>query len=261
MNERVVAPSTAFQLSSLAQPRIVEITKPQRGQSIAVELSDSYNTKLDLSAVADEKMTLVQAGTKLVIQFDNQSTVIADPFFDSSGKPFPYLDVELSGGRGLTGEQFAQLVSETVGQVGSSDDDKIVPSGANFGDPFVDPLLEGLIGPLPHGSASSALLGDARGGLGNFFTDTGGVTPSQQIFSTPTPTFTGSGAPVVSIPAPGGATTQVFEAGLGQRGSEPPGSDAGNPDGKAPTTTQPGLINFTSPGARRCRDDFYRYGS
>jgi hypothetical protein len=83
----------------------------------------------------------------------------------------------------------------------------------------------------------------------NLFADVGGLAPSQQILSTPTPTFTGSGAPGVNIPAPGGAATQVFEAGLlvARGPGESAGSDAGNPDGKAPTITQPGTITFTSP--------------
>ena len=82
MPQRTVVQTTGLQLSNLAEPRTVEITKPERGQSIPVELDDNHSTKFDLSAVADENMTFVHAGTKLVIQFDNQSTVVADPFFD-----------------------------------------------------------------------------------------------------------------------------------------------------------------------------------
>jgi VCBS repeat-containing protein len=45
----------------------------------------------------------------------------------------------------------------------------------------------------------------------------------------------------ITIPAPGGAETQVFEAGLPARGSEPAGSDPTKP------TTASGTITFTSP--------------
>src|SRR5207244_5456023 len=109
-------------------------------------------------------------------------------------------------------------VSETVGQSALFDDDNILPSGAHFNDPFIDPLFDGSFGPLPHGSLSSALLGDGQGGsagMGDAFAAFGAVTPAQQIFSPPAPTFAGSGAPSVNIPAHGGATTQVSEAGLG----------------------------------------------
>src|SRR5437762_6682690 len=137
MSDRIiVAQATSLQVADLVQPRILKVTKPQGDQSITLDLEQS--AKLDLSAVADENMTFVHAGTKLVIQFDNQSMVIADPFFDSTGKPFADLHVELGGGRAVTGEQFAQLVSETVGQSSLFDDDNILPSGAHFNDPFID---------------------------------------------------------------------------------------------------------------------------
>jgi VCBS repeat-containing protein len=54
----------------------------------------------------------------------------------------------------------------------------------------------------------------------------------------------------VTIPAPGGANTQVFEAGLPARGSEPAGS---NP--AAPVTTQTGTITFTSPSAEHANQN------
>ena len=49
----------------------------------------------------------------------------------------------------------------------------------------------------------------------------------------------------ITIPAPGGAETQVFEAGLPARGGEPAGSDP-----TKPITTQAGTITFTSPCSR-----------
>ena len=129
MNERVVvAQANNLQVASLAQPRIVKITKPQGDQSIVADLNHDYGAKLDLSAVANEKLTLVHVDTKLVILFDNQSTVTADPFFDSSGKPIADLHVELSAGRGVSGEQFAQLFSIT-------DDQSVLPDNSPPGIP------------------------------------------------------------------------------------------------------------------------------
>jgi len=109
MNERIIVEhATKVQIANLAQSRTLKVTKPQGDQSIVLDLSDR-NATFDLSAVADEKMTLVKVGPKLIILFDNQSTVTADPFFDFSGKPLANLDVELGTGRAISGEQFAQL--------------------------------------------------------------------------------------------------------------------------------------------------------
>ncbi|MBZ9892090.1 hypothetical protein LB559_29600, partial [Mesorhizobium sp. BR1-1-3] len=52
----------------------------------------------------------------------------------------------------------------------------------------------------------------------------------------------GNSTPTDSIPAPGGVTTTVYEAGLAARGSESQGSDAA-----APSETTSGTIGFTSP--------------
>jgi len=73
-------------LASLAQPHAIKITKPQGEQAIVVDLNRDHSAKLDLSAVANEKLTLVHVDTKLVI-LSTQSTVTADPFFDSSESP------------------------------------------------------------------------------------------------------------------------------------------------------------------------------
>jgi hypothetical protein len=226
MNERVVvAQANNLQVASLMQPHTIKITKPQGEQSIVVDLNRDHNAKLDLSAVANEKLTLVQVDTKLVILFDNQSTVTADPFFDSSGKPIADLHVELSAGHGVNGEQFAQLFSITDDQ--SVLPDKIPPSGADFQNVSIDSL--------PDNGLPLALLGPQEE-LRHFNTDVVRVL-SHESFST----VVGS-APGVVIPSPGGLATQVFEAGLGARGSEPAGSHAGS--SSFPTTTRAGTVSF-----------------
>ena len=97
MNERVaVSQVNSSQLANLVRSHVVKVTKPQSDQAITLDLNDGAGAKLDLSAVANEKMTLVHVDTKLVILFDNQSTVTAEPFFDLSGKPLASLNVELS---------------------------------------------------------------------------------------------------------------------------------------------------------------------
>lgn len=235
MNQRiVVAQATSLQLASLAPPRILKVTKPQGDQSIVLDLRDDHSAKLDLSAVADEKMTLVQVGTKLVILFDNKSTVTADPFFDFSGKPFADLGVELGAGRAVTGEQFAQLFQISDDQSVLPDAGRIPPSGADFHDVTIDLL--------PGGARPLALLGPET--LAARFS---GVNDGASAHSTATVSPT----PIITIPPPGGLTTQVFEAGLlASRGpGESAGSHAGQPS--FPTTTRAGTISFTSPS--RCR--------
>jgi hypothetical protein len=173
----------------------------------------------------------VKVGPKLIILFDNQSTVTADPFFDFSGKPLANLDVELGAGRAINGEQFAQLFTITEDQsVLRAAGNNIPPSGADFHDVSIDPL--------PGGSRPLALL--EQEGLG---TRGSGVddASSRHNIQTVSPN------PVVTIPPPGGVTTQVFEAGLlASRGA---GESAGTHAGQSsfPTTTKTGAINFNSP--------------
>ena len=230
MNERIVVEhATKVQVANLAQSRTLKVTKPQGDQSIVLDLSDR-NATFDLSAVADEKMTLVKAGPKLIILFDNQSTVTADPFFDFSGKPLANLDVELGPGRAINGEQFAQLFSITEDQSVLRAAGIIPPSGANFHDASVDALPDGLR-PL-------ALL--QHEGLAARTSDADDASSRHSI-------QTVSPKPTITVPSPGGPTTTVFEAGL--LASRGPGESAGTHAGQSsfPTTTKTGVINFSSP--------------
>ena len=229
MNERIVVEhATKVQVANLAQSRTLKVTKPQGDQSIVLDLSDR-NATFDLSAVADEKMTLVKVGPKLVILFDNQSTVTADPFFDFSGKPLANLDVELGAGRAISGEQFAQLFSITEDQSVLRAAGIIPPSGADFHDASVDVLP---------GMRPLALLEQEDLAARTSDADDG---PSRHNIATVSPN------PTVTVPSPGGLTTTVFEAGLlASRGS---GESAGTHPGQSsfPTTTKAGAISFSSP--------------
>ncbi len=230
MNERIVVEhATEVQVANLAQSRTLRVTKPQGDQSIVLDLSDR-NATFDLSAVADEKMTLVKVGPKLIILFDNQSTVTVDPFFDFSGKPLANLDVELGAGRAVNGEQFAQLFSITEDQSVLRAAGNIPPSGADFHDASVDALPDGLR-PL-------ALL--QHEGLATRISDADDASSRHSI-------ATVSPKPTITVPSPGGPTTTVFEAGLlASRGA---GESAGTHAGQSsfPTTTKAGTINFSSP--------------
>ena len=67
--------SLPVQLPRKKPVRIVKVTKPSDGQAITVDLGYEQQAKLDLTAVANEKMTLVHIGEKLIILFDNNATV------------------------------------------------------------------------------------------------------------------------------------------------------------------------------------------
>ena len=52
-------------------------------QAVMVNLGYDQKVKVDFSAIANEKITLVHVGEKLIILFDNQSTVTVEPVFKS----------------------------------------------------------------------------------------------------------------------------------------------------------------------------------
>ena len=77
-----------FQHRQRATPvRIYKLTKPLTDQAVIVNLGYDQKVKIDFSAIANEKITLVHVGEKLIILFDNQSTVTVEPFFESRTDP------------------------------------------------------------------------------------------------------------------------------------------------------------------------------
>ena len=78
---------------------MVKVVKPGDEQAVTIELGYDQKVKLDLSAVANEKITLVHIGEKLIILFDNKSTVTVHPFFDSMGVPLSNVSVGVSSGQ------------------------------------------------------------------------------------------------------------------------------------------------------------------
>ncbi|MBB5055174.1 T1SS-143 domain-containing protein [Afipia massiliensis] len=147
---QVAQANIAGQSTGKLPARVVKISKPFGEQSVVVPLSYDGSVKADLSAIASEKITLVHIGEKLIILFDNKSTVTLEPFFDSTGKPLDSITLEVSPGRDLTGAEFATLFPVTedqsvlpaAGEAGNAQ-----ASGANFSSVGVDPLA--LPGPLP----------------------------------------------------------------------------------------------------------------
>ena len=112
----VVAQANVAAGAAIKKPvRIVKVTKPSDGQAITVDLGYEQQAKLDLTSVANEKMTLVHIGEKLIILFDNNATVTVEPFFDSMGVPRQDITVEVPG-RDLSSSEFASMFPITTDQ-------------------------------------------------------------------------------------------------------------------------------------------------
>src|SRR5437763_4692396 len=129
--------------SNATPPRIFKLTKPLADQSVVVNIGYEQKVQVDFSALANEKISLVHIGEKLIILFDNQSTVTVEPFFDSRHDTLGNLTIEVAPGRDLTVSEFANTFPITT-------DASVLPaagtggnaqaSGAHFSDPLVDPL-------------------------------------------------------------------------------------------------------------------------
>src|SRR5437879_5679337 len=129
--------------NNASPPRIFKLTKPLTDQSVVINLGYEQKVQVDFSAIANEKITLVHIGEKLIVLFDNQSTVTVEPFFDSRHDSLKNLTIEVAPGRDLSVSEFANTFPITT-------DASVLPaagtggnaqaSGANFSDPLVDPL-------------------------------------------------------------------------------------------------------------------------
>jgi T1SS-143 domain-containing protein len=134
-------PGSTPQTSS-ALARNIKLEKPQNGAAVTVHLDGQ--TQLDFTDVASEKLTFVRVGDKLVVLFDNQSTVTVEPVFGPDGHPLADVAFEMAPDRTLTGDQFASLFPITT-------DQSVLPAagnggptaGANFSDAHVDALSTG----------------------------------------------------------------------------------------------------------------------
>lgn len=154
------APVLLAQLSGSTQappPKTLKIAKPGNAQALSFHLDG--NTRLDFSDISSEKLTFVKVGEKLIVLFDNQSTVTIDPVFDSAtGNPLADIGFQV-GDRTLDGAEFAALFP-----IGT--DQSVLPaaggnaSGPTGGANFSDAQVNGL-GP---GGNPLALLGDEQFG-------------------------------------------------------------------------------------------------
>src|SRR6202011_2999299 len=126
MDARITVAQTTGSLPNSESPKVIKLTKPQTDQAVAIHLDGA--TKLDLTAIGNENVTFVHAGDRLVILFDNHSTVTVEPFYDSKGLPLADITVELSPGRDVSGAEFASLFPITT-------DQSILPAAGDAGTP------------------------------------------------------------------------------------------------------------------------------
>ena len=99
-----------------APTRIFRLSKPLGDQAVVVNLGYDQKAKVDFSAIANEKITLVHVGDKLIILFDNKSMVTVEPFFDSRHDSLGNLTVEVAPGREVSVNEFASLFPITTDQ-------------------------------------------------------------------------------------------------------------------------------------------------
>ncbi|MGF6312219.1 hypothetical protein ABIB82_006292, partial [Bradyrhizobium sp. i1.8.4] len=143
-----VAQATGTGNSTNSAPvRIYKLTKPLTDQAVVVNLGYDQKAKVDFSSIANEKITLVHIGEKLIILFDNQSTVTVEPFFDSRADGQSNVTIEMAPGRDVSVQEFASLFPiSTDGSVlpaadnGGNSNGNAQASGANFSPFAVDPL-------------------------------------------------------------------------------------------------------------------------
>src|SRR5712671_4535628 len=139
--------------------RVIAVNKPQGQQAITIHLDGSV--KLDLSAIANEKITLVHLGNRLIVLFDNHATVMFEPFYGDDGQPLPNITVELGPGRDISGADFAGLfpVATDPAVLPASGGPGSVSSGAYFAFFSIDALAGAgpglpLLGPLGPGAVN-----------------------------------------------------------------------------------------------------------
>ncbi len=83
MNAPFLLAQASPQVPGLTQPRLIQLAKPAGNQSVTVQLDGA--TRLDFSQIGNETVTLVRVGEKLIILFDNQTTVTVEPVFGADG--------------------------------------------------------------------------------------------------------------------------------------------------------------------------------
>ncbi|HLJ00226.1 MAG TPA: type I secretion C-terminal target domain-containing protein [Bradyrhizobium sp.] len=132
-------------------PKVIKLAKPQTDQAITIHLDGA--SKLDLTAIGNDNVTFVHAGDRLVILFDNHSTVTIEPFYNSNGLPIADISVELSSDRSVSGVEFASLFPIVT-------DQSILPAAGDASSPASGGHFETVtINQFANSQAPLALLG------------------------------------------------------------------------------------------------------
>jgi T1SS-143 domain-containing protein len=141
-------------------PKVVTVSKPDSNQAITIHLDGA--TKLDLSAIANENITLVHVGDRLIILFDNHAEVTIDPFYSDNGQPLPNITVELGPDHDVSSSQFATDFPVTTDQsvLPASGGPNSVSSGASFSSFTIDTFT-------PNGTGLALLGSEGANGPGN----------------------------------------------------------------------------------------------
>src|SRR5215471_13453302 len=125
-----------------SHPRIFKLTKPFADQAVVVNLGYDQKVQVDFSSIANEKITLVHVGEKLIVLFDNHSTVTIEPFFDSRHDQLGNLTIEVAPGRDLTVSEFASsfpiVTDASILPAAGPADANAQGSGAHFENYSVD---------------------------------------------------------------------------------------------------------------------------
>src|SRR5688500_314308 len=145
----VVAQATSGQVPTAPAVKTIKIIKPEGSQALTIKLDGQ--TKLDLTGIASENITLVRVGERLIILFDNKATVEVEPFFDSSGKPVQDVSLEVGANQLMNGEQFANLFPITTDQsiLPAAGPGAAAAGASNTGGQFGPFQIDGLAGPNP----------------------------------------------------------------------------------------------------------------
>ncbi|BAM89150.1 hypothetical protein S58_31520 [Bradyrhizobium oligotrophicum S58] len=138
-------------------PRLIRLNKPQGDQALTIHLDG--RVQLDFSAIAGENITLVHAGDRLVILFDNRAAVTLDPFYGPDGQPLPAISIHLGPDRDVSGIDFAALFPVTTDQSvlpATGNGSPAVGGGFAPSPPQVDALATGQALPLLEADAQAA---------------------------------------------------------------------------------------------------------
>src|SRR6185312_14249123 len=114
MTDRIILAQATGQQQPGTPSKTIQVNKPLDQQAITIHLDGA--TKLDLSAIANESITLVHLGDRLIIIFANHAQVTLEPFYGDNGQPLTDLTVELGPGRDVSSSEFASLFPVTTDQ-------------------------------------------------------------------------------------------------------------------------------------------------